>query len=350
MVRLMPETTGSMLAAVYQGQRTISVEEVPVPEVGPHQVLLEVSHCGVCGTDLHMLYEDWGTPGSIAGHEYSGVVVQIGEAVEGWQVGDRAVGGPSRGCGECRQCRAGRVNLCHDRPLTGVYPFVGAFARFKAVADHCLYRVPEALDLRTAALTEPVAVALRGVRKSKAAPGDRVLITGAGPIGVLSVAILRTMGVTDITVSEPAPLRKELARRVGASDVIDPATLKEPALPMEIVANPFHTAIECSGRSEATEAALANLDLGATLVLSGTGMRRPRLDSNRVIINELTISGTVEYTPADYADSLALLASGRIPTDVLIEPDDLPLGGLQSALARLSQGEIAGKVLVVPNA
>ena len=339
-----------MLAAIYRGQRTISVEEVPIPEVGPHQVLLEVSHCGVCGTDLHMLYEDWGTPGSIAGHEYSGVVVQVGEAVDGWRAGDRAVGGPSRGCGDCRHCRAGRVNLCHDRPLTGVFPFVGAFARFKAVEDRCLYRVPDGLDLRTAALTEPVAVALRGVHKSKAAPGDRVLVTGAGPIGVLSVAILRTMGVTDITVSEPAPLRKEQARRVGAAEVIDPEALKTPAMPMEIVPKPFHAAIECSGRSEAMEAALANLDLGATLVLSGTGMRRPRFDPNRIIINELTVAGTVEYTPDDYADSLALLASGRLPTDVLIDPEDRPLAGLQSVLAQLSQGEIAGKVLVVPNA
>lgn len=346
----MPETTGSMVAAIYQGQSTISVEEVPIPEVGPHQVLLKVSHCGICGTDLHMLYENWGTPGSIAGHEYSGVVAEVGDAVDGWQAGDRAVGGPSRGCGECRQCRSGRVNLCADRPLTGVLPFVGAFAGFKVVDVNCLYRLPDALDLRTAALTEPVAVALRGVRKSKAEAGDRVLVTGAGPIGVLTVAILRTIGVTDITVSEPAPLRKALATKVGATEVIDPDALQSPFLPMEIVPNPFQAAIECSGRRDAMEAALCNLDLGATLVLSGTGMQRPKFDGNRIIINELTIAGTVEYTPADYADSLELLASGRLPTDVLIEPEDRRLGTLEGTLAQLSRGEIAGKVLVVPNA
>jgi (R,R)-butanediol dehydrogenase / meso-butanediol dehydrogenase / diacetyl reductase len=346
----MPDTTGSMLAAVYQGQRTITVDDVPVPDVGPDQVLLEVSHCGICGTDLHMLYEDWGTPGSIAGHEYSGVVVQVGEAVEGWQVGDRAVGGPSRGCGDCRQCGAGRVNLCAERPLTGVLPFVGAFARFKMVRENCLYRIPDGLDLRTAALTEPVAVALRGVHKSKAGPGDRVLVTGAGPIGLLSVAILRTIGVTDITVSEPAPLRKALAAKVGATEVIEPDSLKQPVLPMEIVPHPFQAAIECSGHSDAMEAALCNLDLGATLVLSGTGMRRPKFDGNRIIINELTIAGTVEYSPDDYADSLNLLASGQLPTDVLIEPEDRRLGTLEETLAQLSRGEIAGKVLVVPNA
>ena len=346
----MPETTGSMLAAIYKGQSSISVEEVPVPEVGAHQVLLQVSHCGICGTDLHMLYENWGTPGSIAGHEYSGSVVRVGAEVEGWQVGDRAVGGPSRGCGDCRQCRAGRVNLCVDRPLTGVLPFVGAFAGYKVVDGHSLYRVPDGLDLRTAALTEPVAVALRGVHKSKAAPGDRVLVTGAGPIGVLSVAILRTMGVTDITVSEPGSLRKALATKVGAAEVIDPDALQTPLLPMEIVSHPFQAAIECSGRSDAMETALGNLDLGATLVLSGTGMQRPKFDGNRIIINELTIAGTVEYTPDDYAESLALLASGQLPTEVLIEPDDRGLAHLEDVLAQLSHGEIAGKVMVAPNA
>ena len=98
------------------------------------------------------------------------------------------------------------------------------------------------------------------------------------------------------------------------------------------------------------EAALCNLDLGATLVLSGTGMHRPKFDGNRIIINELTIAGTVEYTPDDYADSLELLASGQLPTDVLIEPEDRRLGSLEATLAQLSRGEIAGKVLVTPHA
>jgi threonine dehydrogenase-like Zn-dependent dehydrogenase len=98
------------------------------------------------------------------------------------------------------------------------------------------------------------------------------------------------------------------------------------------------------------EAALANLDVGGTLVLSGTGMLRPQIDAIRMIINELTMVGTVEYTPTDYEDSLELLASGRLPTDLLVEPEDRGLGGLEGTLAQLARGEIAGKVLVVPNA
>ena len=339
-----------MPAAVYKGERTITVEDVPVPDVGPHQVLLQISHCGVCGSDVHTLYEDWGTPGSVAGHEYSGVVARLGESVEGWEIGDRAVGGPRRGCGRCPRCAVGRTNLCSGRPKVGLDPFVGAFAGYKAVDAACLYRIPEELDLRTAALTEPVAVALHGIRKVDLSPDHRVLVTGAGPIGVLHVAILRAMGVDDVTVSEPAPARRELARRVGARSVVEPDHLTQPTWPMELVEKPYQAAFDCSGNREAMENALANLDVAGTLVLSGTGMRRPRFDPNRIILNELTVTGTVEYTPDDYVASLDLLASGRLPTDMLIEPEDQPLSRLEWALGGLSRGEIAGKVMVVPRA
>jgi (R,R)-butanediol dehydrogenase/meso-butanediol dehydrogenase/diacetyl reductase len=343
-----PEIAESMLAAVYQGERAISVERRPVPPVGPRQVRLEVSHCGVCGTDLHMLYEGWGTSGSIAGHEYSGVVVEVGSEVEEWQEGDRVVGGPGRGCGTCRSCASGRPNLCVGRPRIGLDPFYGAFATYKVLDADCVYRIPDGLDMRTAALTEPVAVALHGIRRTGAGPGQRVLVTGAGPIGVLTVALLRAIGVDDITVTEPSPKRQDLARRVGADNVIDPDQLPQPALPMEVVAEPFDLAFECSGRKVAMEEALANLDRAGTLVLSGTGLQRPQFDPNRIILNELVVTGAMEYTPEDYLAALEILAGGRLPTDVILEPEDQPLGRLEWALEQLARGELAGKVLVVP--
>lgn len=346
----MQKIAESMLAAVYKGEHTIAVEEVPVPEPGPEQVLLEISHCGVCGSDVHTLWEDWGTPGAVAGHEYSGVVVEVGSGVEGWRVGDRAVGGPRRGCGRCRRCAEGRTNLCASRPKAGLDPFVGAFAAYKTVDAGCLYRIPDGLDLRTAALTEPLAVALHGIRKVRIPPDGRVLVTGAGPIGLLHVSMLRAMGVPHVSVSEPAPVRQERAGQVGATTVLDPDQLEVPAWPMEIVAQPYQVAFDCSGNRDAVQNALANLDLGGTLVLSGTGMHRPRFDTNRIILNELTVTGTVEYTPQDYVDCLDLLAAGRLPTSILIEPEDQPLSRLEWTLGRLSKGELAGKVMVVPRA
>ena len=340
---------GTMPAAVYQGGRRVTVEELPVPEAGPGEVVAEVSHCGICGSDLHVFVDGWGAPGSTSGHEWSGVVRWVGDGVAEWREGDAVVGGPDRGCGRCALCAEGRVNLCLFRPKAGIDPHQGAFARFVKTEARKLYRVPDGLDLRVAALTEPLAVAQHGIDRGGARPGHRVLVTGAGPIGLLTVAALVAAGVDDITVSEPAPLRQERAREVGATTVVSPEDLPAPpALPMDVVDGAFDVAIDCSGRADAMEAAHQLLGRGGTLVLSGTGMRRPRFDSNRIILNELVITGAVEYVPSDYERALSLLASGRLPTDLLIEPDDVPLAGMEEAVARLAGGELPGKVMVVP--
>jgi threonine dehydrogenase-like Zn-dependent dehydrogenase len=339
-----------MPAAVYKGGHSISVEQVPMPRVGPFQVMLEVSHCGICGTDLHMMMEDWGRPGMVGGHEYSGVVAELGESVEGWSVGEAAVGGPGPGCGQCRPCREGRSHLCTGRLRQGDAPESGAYAKYKVVDADALFRVPDPLDLRTAALTEPTAVALRGVRRAGARPGDRVLVTGAGPIGLLTVAVLAAGGVTDITVSEPNPNRRRLAEKVGARTAVSPEDLEAPLGVMDLISAPYQYAFECSGHAEAMEAALSSLDRASTLVLSGTGMRRPRFDPNRLIVHELVVTGTVEYTQDDYRAALSLLRDRRLPTDLLIEPEDLPLTRLQWGMEQLMAGELAGKVMVVPHA
>jgi (R,R)-butanediol dehydrogenase/meso-butanediol dehydrogenase/diacetyl reductase len=237
-----------------------------------------------------------------------------------------------------------------QKDRAGVTPHQGAFARFKADRANSMFRVPEGMDLRTAALTEPVAVALRGVLRSGVGPGDRVLVTGAGPIGLLSIAVLRALGVDDITASEPGERRRDLALAVGASVSVTPDALAAPGLPMDLVDDPFDAAIECSGRPDAMEGALAQLGRSGTLVLSGTGMVRPKFDANRIILNELVITGSCEYTQGDYRQAIDLLATGSLPVDLLIEPEDVPLGGMQRAMEQLVAGELAGKVMVVPHA
>jgi threonine dehydrogenase-like Zn-dependent dehydrogenase len=167
---------------------------------------------------------------------------------------------------------------------------------------------------------------------------------------MLSVAVLRASGVDDVVVSEPGERRRRLALAIGASSAVVPDELVTPRLPMDLVASPFHAALECSGRPDAMEAALGQLGRGGTLVLSGTGMRRPKFDHNRIILNELVITGSVEYTRDDFADAIALLADGSLPVDQLIEPDDVPLRGMQLAMEQLVAGELAGKVMVVPRA
>ncbi len=338
----------SMRAAVYRSKGRIDVEERPLPDIGPEDVLLEVSHCGVCGTDLHLVMDGWGRPESIGGHEYSGTIVAVGEHVSGIARGARAVGGPTPGCGRCEPCRAGRPALCRERGRAGVDAFQGAFAEYKALHRSEVVAIPDGLSLRDAALAEPLAVALHGITLSGIEPGQRALVTGAGPIGALTVAALRAIGVDDVAVSEPATTRRELAAQLGASRVLEPGDLELPKLPFQLVEPAVHAAFECSGRATAIEAALAQLRPAGRLVLSGTGMERPRLDAVRVILQELVVTGAYTYDAGGFETALELLASRRLPLDLLIEREDVGLDGLQRAMERLVAGRIAGKVLVDP--
>ncbi len=337
-----------MRAAVYRERESLAVEERPLPELGPSEVLVEVSHCGVCGTDLHLVMEGWGRPGSIGGHEYSGRIVAVGSAVEGWEVGESVVGGPEKGCGACAQCCAHRPGLCDGRDSPGVGEFQGAFAEFVKLDGSQLLRLPEGLGLREAALAEPLAVALHGITLSGASAGQRALVTGAGPIGALTLAALLARGVEDVTVSEPRAVRRALAGKLGARRVLEPEGLEVPRMPFALVAEPFDVAFECSGSPGAFRAALAQLRRAGRLVVVGTGMERPRLDTNRVLLNELVVTGAYNYDEHGFDAALELLASGRLPTELLLEREDVPLEGLFDAMRGRVEGRIGAKVLVAP--
>ena len=336
--------------AVYRNKGELAVERRPVPSPGPGEVLVEVSHCGVCGTDLHMVLEGWGRPGTVGGHEWSGRVAAVGAGAERWAVGRAVVGGELVPCGACAMCGAGRPSLCDRRaPVTGGGRD-GAFARYVVTDAATLVAVDDAVPLRAAALTEPLAVALHAVTRSGARPGERVLVTGAGPIGLLAIAALRASAIDDVVASEPGPARRERARAVGAGATVTPEQLAVPSLPMDLVDEPFDAVLECSGRAEATEAGLAQLRRGGRLVLVGTGVRWPRLDTNRVLLNELVVTGAYNYDAGGFSSALALLGSGALSPDLLIEPDDVPLSGLLDAMGRLAAGELVAKVLVRPDA
>lgn len=338
-----------MKAAVYKERGVIQVESFDVPTPGPEDLLLRVSHCGICGTDLHLTMEGWGQPDSVGGHEYSGEVVAVGSRVRGFAPGDHVVGGATPGCGECEYCHARRPSLCSGRGAIGTGGFTGAFAEYKCLGAASAIRIPDGLSPRVAALAEPLAVSLHGITASGIAPGQRALVTGAGPIGALTLAALRARGIDDVTVSEPAQSRRELAQTIGAARVLTPDVLEIPAMPFTIVDEPFDAVFECSGNELALRAGVAQLKKAGTFVLLGTGARYPRLDTNRMLLNELVITGAYNYDDGGFEDALAMLASGTLPTEHLIHDEDIALPDLQRAMERLVAGEIGGKVMVAPS-
>ncbi len=325
----------------------MAVRELPVPEVAPDQVLIEVSHCGICGTDLHLVLEGYARPGSVLGHEWAGEVVAVGEAVTGWEIGARVVQEPQPGCGACRACRAGRPAVCLAKDPVDHLEFHGAFCRYVTADARRLLRVPEGLSTRAAALTEPTAIAIHTVNLTDVAPGDRVLVTGAGPVGLLTIAVLRSRGIHDITVSEPAAGRRARALAVAAAHAISPDELGRAPMGRPVEA-PYSVAFECSGHARAAEAALDQLDYAGTLVFVGTGREQPSINHNRMIVLELTAIGAYNYDSDGFVAALALLASGALPLDLLIEPDDVLLDGVLGAMHRLAEGTPPGKVMVRP--
>jgi (R,R)-butanediol dehydrogenase/meso-butanediol dehydrogenase/diacetyl reductase len=313
-------------------------------------VLVEVDHCGICGSDIHLLLEGWaGQPGLIAGHEFTGRVAALGEGVSGWTPGDPVVGGPTPRCGRCRRCSEGKPAQCEEQGSI-VDSSDGAFARYVVVRAGSLIGLTPGLTARRAALAEPLAVALHGITRSGAVAGDTVMVIGAGPIGALSVAVLVARDIGPVIVVEPGERRRELARALGASEVLHPDELGTfPAWePERMSERAVHVVLECSGHRSAMEAGFHHLRRGGTLCLVGAGVEQPTFDPNRFILNELTVVGSFVYDLGGFEQALALLADDEFPTDLLIEADDVPLDGLSDALAGLAAGRFAGKVMVVP--
>jgi 2-desacetyl-2-hydroxyethyl bacteriochlorophyllide A dehydrogenase len=338
-----------MDAAVYVGRDAMEVRAVPVPALEPGHVLVEVSHCGICGTDLHLVLEGYARPGTVLGHEWSGTVAACAPDVTGWAPGTSVVCGPVPGCGRCRACRAGRPSVCLAREPVDLLEFRGAFCRYVAVPAARLLALPAGLTTRQAALTEPTAIAIHTVNLSGVTPQDRVLVTGAGPVGLLVVAVLHARGVGGITVSEPVPARRERALAVGAARAVHPDGL--PAAPLgRPVVDAVTVAFECSGNGRAAESALAQLEPSGTLVFVGTGAEHPRIDHNRMIVLELTAIGAYNYDADGFARALELLASGALPLDLLVEPADVGLDGVLAAMRAQARGELTGKVMVTPSA
>ncbi|MGO9341923.1 MAG: zinc-dependent alcohol dehydrogenase [Acidimicrobiales bacterium] len=340
-----------MPAAVYRGQGRVEVDQLPVPRPGPGEVLVEVSHCGICGSDLHMMVEGWGKPGMVGGHETSGVVAVVGDGVTRWQTGDRVIVGPSPRCGTCRRCREGKPSQCEQRaPIGSGQGHTGAFAGYVIESDKALWRMPDGMSERAAALTEPLAVALHGITRSGVKPGDSVMVFGAGPIGALSVAALVAKGIGPVIVVEPGVRRRELALSVGATEVLDPGELEhfERWEPDKMSSRAVDVVLECSGKKAAMEAGLSQLRKGGRLVLVGAGMEPPTFDPNRMLLNELEIYGSFIYDADGFDRAIELLASGALPVEALVDPTDVPLDQIGEAMSGLADGSIPGKVMVVP--
>ena len=229
---LAPRAARRMRAGVYRGAGQVAVEEVPVPEIGPGEVLLRVAACGVCGTDIKKIHHGFVRPPQIFGHEIAGTVVEVGSGATRWRPGDRAVSFHHIPCGECFYCRRKLYSQCATYKKTGVTagfdPNGGGFAQFVRVmpwvAERGMEAIPAGVSFLEASFVEPVNTCWKAVRKARVAPEEDVLIAGQGPIGLLLTMLAKLEGARVYT-SDPMPARRQRSLRCGAAESFDPAAV-----------------------------------------------------------------------------------------------------------------------------
>jgi L-iditol 2-dehydrogenase len=306
-----------MRAAVLRGVGDVVVEERPVPEPGPGEVLVRVTSVGVCGSDTH--YFEHGRIGRfvvdaplVLGHEAAGEVAALGPGVTSPTVGQRVSVEPGVPDLTCPQCLAGRYNLCPGMRFFATPPVDGALAEYVVVHAAFAHPVPDVLGDDAAALLEPLSVGIWAARKGGVTAGSRVLVTGAGPIGLVCVQVARACGATDVVVSDVNPARLDLARELGATDVVDARTADLTDLP-----RPPQVLLECSGSPRATGAAIRALDRAGRAVLVGMGGDELPLPLSVVQERELEVTGTFRYA-GTWPTAIALVAAGRIDLDRLV--------------------------------
>ena len=322
-----------MKALVLTAYNRFEILEQPIPEIGPEDVLLRVAACGICGSDVHGMDGSTGRrqPPIIMGHEAAGAIARLGDNVTEWAEGQRVTFDSTVNCGNCWFCRRGRINLCDRRQIFGVScdecRRQGAFAEYVAVPQHILYRLPDSLSFRYAAMIEPVAVAFHAVNRTPVCLGDTAVVVGAGVIGLCLVQALRAAGCGQIIAVDLDQKKLDLARKLGADEALrsDGADVAAEVM-RRTGGRGADVSMEAVGIAPTVQTAAACLRKGGQLTLVGLLAAKVELPIQAIVTRELIVNGS-NISCGEYPACLDLMARGAID-----------VGPLISAVAPLANG------------
>jgi len=332
-----------MKAAVWHDREDVRIEDVPSPpHPPPGQIQVEVAWCGICGTDLHEyiggpVYIPQHAPHPltsvrapvIIGHEMSGRVIAVGEGVEKFAVGDRIVACPIIGCQRCRWCRSDSMAQCDTVAFLGTSWSGGALSeRLNLYAYQC-FHLPDAISDEVGALVEPFSATVRAVQQGKIGPDDNVAIVGAGPIGLMTLLAATLRGAKRVVAVEVAKRRKETAKKLGATDVIDPTEENPETCALDITEGEgFDVVIECAGQPSTAQLAGRLTRTRGRLIVMGVFEKPAPLDLTDLVFREKTVTGSMSGYGL-YDDTIRMmtdtrfkgeeLVTGHIPLEDLVE-------------------------------
>lgn len=344
-----------MKAMLLTEYKHLEVTEMPTPEIGPRDVLIEVQACGICGSDIHGYDGSSGRriPPLVMGHEAAGTISKMGDDVAGFEIGDRVTFDSTISCGHCKFCRAGNINLCDNRKVLGVscgeYRQHGAFAQFVAVPQNILYKIPEGLAYEHAAMIEAVSIAVHAANRAPVKLGDTAVVVGSGMIGLLVIQAIRLAGCSQVIAVDLDENRLKLALELGA-DVALNAKTDDVVAEIQALTDGkgADIAIEVVGATATIQSAIAATRKGGSITLVGNLAPTVEVPLQAIVTRELTLYGSCASN-GEYPACIDLLERG----DIKVEPLITAKASLEEGpdcFARLYDGEPgAMKVIIQPN-
>jgi (R,R)-butanediol dehydrogenase / meso-butanediol dehydrogenase / diacetyl reductase len=326
-----------MKAAVTTADHGFDVVEMPDPAPGLDELVIRVAACGVCGSDVKA--QQYAPAGMVMGHELGGEIVAVGSDAREWREGTNIAVLPVFSCGSCQYCAAGVVSHCPQTRYIGMGP-PGGFAELAVAPARHAFALPADLPTRYSALVEPFAVGLHAVHSAEIAPGDDVLIVGAGGVGLTTLVWALQKGRGRVTVADPDQHRREFALAMGASDVLGSVSDADAA--------GYDVAMECVGRPELVQACQAALRPLGRLVVSGACAEPTPVEPVTALLKELTIRYSVCYRPDEFREVIAAFGSGAVDPSGVIGPT-LQLNRIAEAFDLVRNAAAEGRVLVSPN-
>lgn len=335
-----------MKAAYYMGNQTITVGDSIIVPPGPEEVRLKVVYCGICGTDLHIFKGGMDKRVSIPqviGHEMAGEIVELGQNVKGWSVGDRVVVRPLAPCGKCPACQDGHSHICYNLKFLGI-DTPGAFQGSWTVPAYTLHRLPPHIPFDEAALIEPIAVACHDIRRGGLKSGEKAVVIGGGPIGLL-ISLIAALKGAKVILSEVNPFRVNLAQELGLK-AINPREVDLVSLVNEHTGGAGADVVfEVSGSPDGAAVMAQLLRTRGRIVIVAIFGEAPRVDLFRFFWRELHLCGARVYEPEDFEEAISLASSGKLPLAKLISARR-PLSHLGQALRDIEANARLMKVLI----